>query len=133
MNNKKRVCNDCEYAEFNEARTAYFCENINSPVQETYNNHVTGCYACGEFKHRIALPAIDNETVYCIMPNVDTDIHEVFIVTIEKSYTHKDGIKFLGIMDDVDDWECDLSEFGKTVFRTREEAKNALDAIMRSS
>lgn len=79
-------------------------------------------------KHHIVLPATDNETVYCIMPNVDTDVHEVFIVTVEKSYTHRDGIKFLGIMDDVDDWECDLSDFGKTVFHTREEAEKVLSA-----
>jgi len=80
--------------------------------------------------HCVVLPAVDNQTVYCIMPQLKENIiHEVFITTVEISYTLKDGIRFLGIMDDIDDWECDLSDFGKYVFITREAAETALKTI----
>jgi hypothetical protein len=80
--------------------------------------------------HCVVLPAVDNQTVYCIMPQLKENIiHEVFITTVEISYTLKDGIRFLGIMDDIDDWECYLSDFGKHVFITREAAETALKTI----
>lgn len=71
----------------------------------------------------LILPATDNAVIYCIN---DNSIHEVFITHIEKSYTHKDGVKFTGIIDECDDWECDLSDFGKTVFCTYDEAQKEL-------
>lgn len=50
MGLKEKICNDCKHANWNESHLACFCENIDSPVYETYNQHVTGCYACEKFE-----------------------------------------------------------------------------------
>ncbi len=48
--NKEKTCNDCEYTNYYDGE--FWCENINSPVHDTYNYCVTGCYACSGFKQR---------------------------------------------------------------------------------
>lgn len=86
--------------------------------------HITELLQAEAQGRLLTLPITDNQTVYAIVQGLV--VSETFITEISKSYTHKDGIKFYGIQDDMDDFEFDLSDFGKTVFTSRTEAEKAL-------